>query len=186
LVDNSHLEEDRNHPAYDRIRKVQWLIESFASISQSLYNCERICTVDEIMLPYKRFCNIQQYMKAKPCKWGIKMWALASNGSRYVSNIIVYLGALIADERLQAAVDREDDDVVGNVGEEAMLTAVKGLEHRGHIIVTNNFFNSPQLCMSFMHRGFWTTRTVRKTRRGFPSSLAGFPVANLLPMAPSQ
>jgi hypothetical protein len=59
-----------------------------------------MCTVDEIMLPYKgRFCNIQQYMNAKPCKWGIKLWALASGGSKYVSNIIVYLGTPIVNER---------------------------------------------------------------------------------------
>jgi hypothetical protein len=100
LVNNDSLQEDWNHPAYDRIGKVWWLVESFATISQSLYNCERICTVNEIMLPYKRkFYNIRQYMKKKPCKWGIKLWALASSGSRYVSNIIVYLGAPTANER---------------------------------------------------------------------------------------
>jgi hypothetical protein len=74
LVDNDSLVQDCNHFGYDRIGKVRWLIELFARISHSLYNFKRICTVDEIMLLYKgRFCNIRQYIKAKPCKWGIKL-----------------------------------------------------------------------------------------------------------------
>jgi hypothetical protein len=32
--------------------------------------------------------------------------------------------------------------------------------------------------MELMARGFWATGTVRKTRRGFPASLAGFPIAS--------
>jgi hypothetical protein len=71
--------------------------------------------------------------------------------------------------------------MVSNIGEEAVLIAMRGLEHRGHVIVTDNFFSSLQLCMSLMQWGFWTTGTVRKSRRGFPLSLAGFPKTSLLP-----
>jgi hypothetical protein len=37
-------------------------------------------------------------MKRKLYKWGIKLWALVSSGSRYASNIIVYLEVLTTDE----------------------------------------------------------------------------------------
>lgn len=83
LVNNETLVRDPEAIGYDKIGKVRWLLESFSRISQSLYNAERVCTVDEIMVPYKgRYCNIRQYMKAKPCKFGIKIWALASSQSR--------------------------------------------------------------------------------------------------------
>ena len=86
LVDNSKLAKDASDPQYDKIGKVRWLIEGFSRISQELYNPERILTVDEIMVPYKgRYCGIRQYMKAKPVKWEIKVWALCSSGSRWVS-----------------------------------------------------------------------------------------------------
>lgn len=149
LVDNRGLPTDASHPEYDKIGKVRWLMEHFASTSQRLYNCERICTVDEIMVPYKgRYCNIQQYMKSKPTKYGIKIWALVSSGSRYVWNVIVYMGA---------GSNNDYEDVSGSVGEKAVLSAVNHIRDRGHVIVTDNFFTSPKLCMELMSRGFWTT-----------------------------
>ena len=48
-----------------------------------------------------------------------------------MSNIIVYLGADDA---------RDPGD---SVGEDVVLTAVSGVEGRGHIIITDNFFTSP-------------------------------------------
>jgi hypothetical protein len=53
LVNNDTLVQDPTNPAYDKIGKVRWLLERFTSIAQSLYNNERIVTVDEIMVPYK-------------------------------------------------------------------------------------------------------------------------------------
>jgi hypothetical protein len=67
-------------------------MEEFARISQSLYNAERICTVDEIMVPSKgRYCAIQQYMKSKLVHFGIKLWALASSQSRFVQSFMWWL-----------------------------------------------------------------------------------------------
>ena len=69
-------------------------MEHFSLVSQAQYNCKEIVMVDEIMVLYKgRYCNIRQYMKEKPVKFGIKVWALTSSKSRYVSNLIVYLDA---------------------------------------------------------------------------------------------
>ena len=83
LVDNDTLVMDQEDAGYDKLAKVRWLCESFTSMSQQLYNNERILTVDEIMIPYKgRYCNIWQYMKAKPVKFGVKVWALANSESR--------------------------------------------------------------------------------------------------------
>lgn len=87
--------------------------------------------------------------------------------ARHISNIIVYLGAGDA---------RPDGDLVSS---DAVLRAVQGLEHRGHVIITDNYFTSPKLFLELMARGFWATGTVRKTRKGFPDSLGGFPKSQL-------
>lgn len=85
LLNNAELINDRSNPAYDKLAKVRWLCESFAHMSQTLYNNEHVLIVDEIIIPYKgRFCNIRQYMKSKPVKFGVKVWALANAESRYV------------------------------------------------------------------------------------------------------
>jgi hypothetical protein len=93
----------------------------------------------------------------------MKVWSLASTHSRYVSNLIVYLGA----------GDTRNEDKL--VSADAVLTAVRGLEGRGHVIITNNFFTSVKLFMTLYDRGFYATGTVRKGSKGFLSSLAGFP-----------
>jgi hypothetical protein len=70
-------------------------------------------TVDEIMVAYKgRYCNVQQYMKAKPTKFGIKLWALVSAQSRYIHNAIIYLGS------------GDDRDEGESVNEGVVLTSV--------------------------------------------------------------
>lgn len=116
LVDNKTLPSP-GEEGHDKIGKVRWLVEHFSAVSKANYNCEVTCTVDEMMLPYKgRYCNIRQYMKGKPVKFGIKIWALVSSQSRYISNVIVYLGS---------GHVREEDE---SVGVDAVLVAVRGLE----------------------------------------------------------
>lgn len=158
---------DRGDAAYDKIAKVRWLCEEFARMSQSLYKNERVLTVDEIMVAYKgRYCNIRQYMKSKPVKFSVKVWALANLESRYVSNIIIYLGA---DDV------RAEGESVGEVPCSQLLRALNTMDMSSlHVIITDNFFTSPRLFMELLKRGFWATGTYRKTRKGFPPSLAGF------------
>jgi hypothetical protein len=84
-------------------------------------------------------------------------------GTSFFSNLIVYLGA---------GDVREEDELVGV---DAVLTAVRGLEDRGHVIITDNFFTSIKLFMALYERGFYAIGTVKKVSKGFPSSLAGFP-----------
>lgn len=74
---------------------------STLEVLKEKYHYEVNVTVDEVMVPYKgRYCNIKQYMKGKPVKFGIKNWALASSQTPYVSNIVVYLG--VGDVREEA------------------------------------------------------------------------------------
>jgi hypothetical protein len=89
LVNNETMVTDQAAEGYDKIAKVRWLMEEFVRISQSLYNAERTCTIDEIMVPYKgRYCAIRQYMKSKPVRFGIKLWDLASSQSRFVQSFL--------------------------------------------------------------------------------------------------
>ena len=114
-----------------------------------------------MMLPYKGcYYNIQQYLKGKPVKFGIKMWALASSQSRYVNNVIVYLGVSDVCE------------------EDAVLVAICGMEGRRHVMIMDNFFTSVKFFMTLLERGFYATATLKKDSKGFPPSLAGFPATH--------
>ena len=79
LVDNSTLLEP-GQVDHDKIGKMRWLVEYFSEVAKTNYNCEVTCTVDKMMLPYKGcYCNIWQYPKGKPMRFGIKVWALANS-----------------------------------------------------------------------------------------------------------
>lgn len=71
-----------------------------------------------------------------------------------------------------AGEKREPDTLLG---EDAVLQAVRGLEHRGHVVVTDNYFTCIKLHMALLQRGFFATGTCKKTAAGFPLSLSGFP-----------
>lgn len=62
-----------------------------------------------------------------------------------------------------------------------MLVAVRGLECRGHVVITDNFFTSVKLYVELLKRGFYATGIVKKGLKGFPPSLAGFPNQHRLP-----
>lgn len=93
LTDNEKLERDRSSPNFDKIGKIRMLLNHFVKTSQALYNLEREVTVDELIIPYKgKYCNFRQFMRDKPVRFGLKLWCLASSKSRYVYNLIVFLG----------------------------------------------------------------------------------------------
>jgi hypothetical protein len=92
-MDNEKLTSDKNHPRYDKIGKVRWVLEDFVKISQRLYNPEKHLTADEIMVAYRgKYSSIRQYIKAKPTRYGLKFWALVCSKTRYIYNILPYLG----------------------------------------------------------------------------------------------
>lgn len=113
------------------------------------------------MIAYRgHFSPIWQYIPAKPTRYGIKCWAAVSNPSRYIYNIIPYLG-------------KSGGEAKEGQGEKVVHQLRRGLGHRSHTVVCDNFFTSPQLFHGLLQRGIFATGTVKGNRVGFPSCLMG-------------
>ena len=111
------------------------------------------------MVPYRgRRCNIKQYMKAKPVKYGMKVWCCASNKSRYVYNLIVYEGC-------------KNQKSKRDLGTSVVLKLVKDLMHQRHVVVIDRFFSSPCLADALLSLETWFTGTVMHNRVGMPRHL---------------
>ena len=159
LVHNSTLIRDVANVNFDRIAKTRWLVEMFVQVSKDIYNLEREITVDECVIPYKgKYCYIRQFMPDKPVRFGIKVWLLASSKSRFVTGMEVYFG-----EGTGAGPH--------GLGYHVVERMMKGLEHRGHCLVIDNFFGSVNLFHELMCQGIWATGTVRKTSKNLPGGL---------------
>lgn len=161
LVNNVEIVTDRQDPRYDRVAKTRWLIKHFVTTSEELYNPDKHLCIDEIMVAYKgKYCQIRQYMRAKPVKYGIKIWCVCSSKSRYVWNINVYLG-------------KDGEKSVIGTGHDVVLALIQGLEHRRYVCMMDNYFSGVQLFDTLLKHGFYAIGTICVDRVGLPSSMEG-------------
>ena len=93
--------------------------------------------VDKQRMPLKCRCKFIVFMPNKPDKFGMKFWLLVDNDTKYVYNILPYLGILEKDERQG---QRLADYVVNLL--------VEPLKKRSYNITCDNFFTSPDLAHS--------------------------------------
>jgi hypothetical protein len=111
--------------------------------------------IDESMVPCKARSKLKQYIKAKPHKWGYKVWCLAAEG--YLIYFIVYQGK-------RALQDNESPaEVVMR-----LITPYFGLHH---IIVMDGLFTSPTLFSTLLQHSTYALGTARPNRIGFSKEL---------------
>jgi hypothetical protein len=160
-VNNEGLCRDKAAPQYDKIGKVRWLLEHFVRRSKELYNPDKMLTADEVMIAYRgHFSPIRQYMKSKPTRYGFKFWALVCNPTRYIYNLIPYVG--------------KSDEPDEGQGSRIVHQLTTGLQQKGHVVCCDNFFTSPHIFDGLLKRGIYATGTVVGKRIGFPTCLARF------------
>ena len=110
-------------------------------------------SIDEQMISYKGRLGMKQYMKNKPCKWGIKFFSRADvSGIVYDFEIYTGKGTVTNDRGLL-------------VGGEVVLRLVqdipKGLNYKCFI---DNWFTSPELLAELKQMGILAVATIGRSR----------------------
>ena len=101
--------------------------------SQAAYNPNCNLTVDEQLLPSKSRCPFTQNMPCKPDKFGIKFWVLFENDSKYVINILPYLGK---------NSERPNDESLATF---VLKKLLENYLNVGYNVTCDNFFTSADL-----------------------------------------
>jgi hypothetical protein len=141
LVDNKKVCVDKSDPNYSKIAKTAWLIDDHNKLYSKFWNPEKNLCIDEMMVRYTgKYAPIQQYLKEKPMQYGLKIWCLANNCSKYVQKIDIYCGAIESKQ--------------------------EGLGGRGHIITCDNFFTSLDLFWQLLEDGIYAIDTCRTNGKG--------------------
>lgn len=142
----------RDHENYDKLFKVRPLLdklrENFSQIEPEEHN-----SVDEVMIPFKGHNTLKQYVRNKPHKWGIKMFARAGvSGIIYDFEIYVGKGTIKNNTSLGISGD-------------VVIRLVENLpKHKNFKIFIDNWFTSFALLSHLKEIGLLATGTVRIAR----------------------
>ena len=124
FADNSTLAPPGT-PEYNRLGKIQPIMDSLLTRFQEVYNPHKEVSVDEGMIPFKGRSSMKQYMPKKPVKRGFKVWMLADSHNGYVSSFEVYTG-------------KKGDTVERGLGASVVKTLCQPIQHRYLCYNTSN------------------------------------------------
>ena len=91
FADNTTLPQPGS-PDYNKLGKVQPVIDSLNHQFKAVYNLHKEVSIDEAMVSFKGRSSLKQYMPKKPVTRGIKVWMLADARNVCVSSFDVYTG----------------------------------------------------------------------------------------------
>ncbi|KAL8608971.1 hypothetical protein ACOMHN_062854 [Nucella lapillus] len=111
------------------------------------------------MVKFTGRCSFLQYVPAKPCKWRIKVWALADCESFYLVDFDIYTGKECA--------------AAPNVplGTRVVRKLVSPYFKKYHHVYFDNYFTSVNLMEVLLRKKTYACGTVRLNRRGLPDRL---------------
>ncbi|XDV36733.1 hypothetical protein PO909_006462 [Leuciscus waleckii] len=161
-VHMSHPDADKENdrkrgtPEHDRLFRVKPLMETIRHACKSIYHPRRNLAVDERMVACKAHTGMTQYMKAKPTRWGFKLFVLADSSNGYTLDFSVYTGknnfptghGLSYD----AVTSLLDCKVLGS----------------GYHVYMDNFYTSPKLLKDLFAMKFGACGTYRDNRKDCP------------------
>jgi hypothetical protein len=139
IIDNNSISSNNK----DKFIKVRPLYDTIKKKCNSLVK-EQNLSVDEQMVPFKGTLSVKQYMKGKPCPWGIKIYLLAGQ-SGTVYDFILYQGA-------STEINSDLQKQFG-VGGAIVLQLTQGVKKNSHFLYFDNFFSSYPLFERLYHRG---------------------------------
>lgn len=138
----------------DKFIKIRPLYDSFLKHCKTLPKSTNL-SIDEQMIKFKGKLGVKQYMKGKPCPWGIKNFLLCSSKGM-VYDMLLYQGK-------STEIDPNFLKKYG-LGASVVLKLVESLEKNKHFLFFDNFFSSYNLFNSLDYLGIKSAGTIRLNR----------------------
>ena len=160
---NSDPEEDvindqkRGTEGYDPLQKIKPLLDIIRNTCKSVYHPKQHISVDERMVATKARLSIKQYLKAKPTKWGLKLFVLAD------VNVYTLDYRLNTGKAHGASGKRLSFDVVSELVNKDYLGS-------GYIVYCDNFYTSPLLFRHLSQQCIGAIGINRQGRVGVPTT----------------
>ncbi|XP_018578612.1 piggyBac transposable element-derived protein 4-like, partial [Anoplophora glabripennis] len=158
VLDENEAEENEENiqqqNSNDRLYKVRPVLNHFNKTMREKYVPDKSLCIDESMVLWRGRLFFRQYIKNKKHKYGVKFYELCeSNGM--VLRIKIYCGKSETSTEMGHA-----SDVVFELMEDYL--------DKGHMLFTDNFYNSVPLTKALTARKTYVCGTLRSNRKGLP------------------
>ncbi|XP_050300607.1 piggyBac transposable element-derived protein 1-like [Anthonomus grandis grandis] len=141
----------------DKLAPIKEIFDLFVQNCIMAYSPGSHVTIDEQLVSFRGRCPFQVYMKSKPDKYGLKIWAMADSKNSYSINLQVYLGKI-------------NNKPEKNQGERVLLDLVEPLG-TGYGVTSDNFFTSLPLADKLAEKKLTLCGTLRKNKSYIPNEL---------------
>uniref|UniRef100_A0A8B9GL59 PiggyBac transposable element-derived protein domain-containing protein n=1 Tax=Astyanax mexicanus TaxID=7994 RepID=A0A8B9GL59_ASTMX len=143
---------------HDKLFQLKPLMDTIKNACKSFYHPHKNLAVDEWMVASKAKNGMTQYMKAKPIKWGFKLFVLADSRNGYTVDFSVYTG-------------KSDIPSGHGLPYDVVMSLVQpGYLGTGYHIYMDNFYSSPKLFRALHECKFSACGTYRDNRKGCPQT----------------
>ena len=159
IVDNTTA-PSRSDPNYNRLWKIQPIISVLQETCRDLYSPHEQLSIDESMIGTKCCLSFIQYIKAKPVKWGIKVWICCDSKNGYICAFEVYTGK-----------DPAKPLHANGLAHGVVVSLLDKFFGKGYTLYTDNFYTSPLLCEDLLQKGIYSCGTVPINKKLFPKAL---------------
>lgn len=151
---DSTVQPRKGTPAYDPLYKARHIIDTCNSTWAQHYKPDAYVAVDEAMAAFMGRVGFKTRMP-KAHDVGVRAWLMAESRTGY---------ALAADVKCDKY--RHDEHAGRFEGTAVTMGLLKtaGLEHRGHVVVTDNYYTSAQLCAELKAVNTYAHGIIRTSR----------------------
>ncbi|XP_018395966.1 PREDICTED: piggyBac transposable element-derived protein 3-like [Cyphomyrmex costatus] len=150
-------DENAKDPAW----RVRTIFEMFKSNVKRYGYFQTALSVDEMMVKFKGRLRFRQYIRNKPVRFGIKMWALCGSDG-YLYECDIYCGKYLKSDGNLSNCSL-GSRVVINMTEKFLLSTSRKKVEQYHLYF-DNYFTSPDLIIHLHKIGLKATGTVRQNR----------------------
>jgi hypothetical protein len=162
-----HFEKDDSDKNEDlsetKLKKISNLHHLIINNFKKTYVPNRFISIDESLMPFKGRLSWKQFIPSKRARFGIKFFNLCESDSGYIWNSIIYTGK-------NTKWNAKYSDY--GVGTKVVLTLIESLLDKGHCLITDNYYTSPELFSLLINRTTDAYGTVKPSRNGLPDEMS--------------
>lgn len=145
-----------------KLYKIQPVVDHLNKLFPTLYTLGRNLALDEFFTMCKGWLSINQKIRTKAAKKGIKTYEVCESDTGFLWRVEVHTGSF--QERHESPVSSPIPSLV--------LRLLRGLENKGFTIWMDKYYNSPALSRMLKSLGFDCVGTLLRNRQFIPLEIA--------------